>query len=623
MLNKRIKCAVNDARITLASIPIFAQQLCGEKNVTIKFDIMAETAMTDGSKITLPALPLPVREDQVDVCEQLADMVRVFIPHEVGHIRYSDFSVVRRVKSQLGRSLLNAIEDPRMELEMISHFPGTRRQMDVGLERLKSMGGWFEMLTAANEPAQVLTMYVLYYLRGHLRGQDSMLDLAEASRPAAVEVFGENFVDRLEVLLETDGMSMRSTADASALTTKILKVVKDEERKHQEESSKGAGEKPDEQQGEETGGGGGGGDQGNADGQGDSSGSEGGAKDASGDADPGSKGQGGGDSSQGQKDQADTGGSGSHSGVGSGAGDSPSNPFTRAIENGDQGCKDLGEVLSKAIEAKNKEASMKQVNEKLSDVVSSAMNESRSMAYEDPDPLDPQDGLIAARALKTRLRSHLQTRTLSRSHESVRGNRISPRKIHRTGQYDRRLFVHQDDQKGVETAVYLLADTSGSMAEHGRIAMLRPSLYAVADAMNSIQGVKVGAGIFPTNQTVIPMGSDPRGSLRRLNLRSGGATPMATSLAWAGRQMANRKEPRRILMILTDGTPAVHTYGAVRSTTAALEAMGIEVFAIGIQHDGVKELFEKNCVITDLEMLPVKMIEMLKQSLMKPLKRAA
>lgn len=619
MLTNRVKSAVRDARVTLASIPIFAQQLCGEKNVTIRFDPMAPTAMTDGKKITLPALPLPRDESQVEVCEVLADMVKVFIPHEVGHIRYSDFAVVREMKSELGRSLLNAIEDPRMELAMIDHLPGTRRQMDRGLERLQSLGGWFEVITPDKEPAQVLTMYVLYYLRGHLREQENMLDLAEASRPAVAEVFGENFVDRLEVLLDTDGMKMQSTADAAALANLILEVAKDEEQK-QEEANQQA-DQPDEGQGGAQAEGDGG--QGDPSDQGDSSGQGGASKDAGSQDQAGSPNQGGGDSNQGEESQGDSNAGDASAGSGSGASDGQGNPFTRAIKNGDKGCKDLGDILSKAIESKSNESRDNGVRDYLVDTVNSSTHESAGMVAEHGSPLDPEKALAPSRALKTRLRSHLQTRTLSRTHESVRGNRISPRKIHRTGQYDRRLFVHQDDQKGVETAVYLLADTSGSMNGHGRIEMLRPSLYAVADAMKSIQGVKVGAGVFPLNQTVIPMGSDPRASLKRLNLVAAGSTPMATSLAWAGRQLANRKEPRRILMILTDGTPAFHTHGAVKATTDALEAMGIEVFAIGIQHDGVEELFEKHCVITDLEMLPVKMIEMLKQSLMKPFKRAA
>src|SRR5690606_21596986 len=186
---------------------------------------------------------------------------------------------------------------------------------------------------------------------------------------------------------------------------------------------------------------------------------------------------------------------GSDAGGGAGSGAGSSNPFTQAI-NGDKGARDLGEILSDALQATQDDARSQGLTPVIHDVVNSVEAEQKRVKADSLDAFDPMEAAMATRALKTKLRSHLQTATLQRTHDSVRGNRISPRKVHRTGQYDRRLFVHQDDRKGLETVVYLLGDTSGSM-QGARITTLARSLYAVAESMGSVPGVKVGLGLFP------------------------------------------------------------------------------------------------------------------------------
>ncbi len=616
-LHTSARSALQEARAILASIPIFAQALCGEKSVQVVFSNTAQTACTDGKKITLPGLPVPTHPTQLDVCRQLADLVGVFIPHEVGHIRYSSFRVIKDLRTQLERSLLNAIEDPRMELEMIRDLPGTRQQMDVGLDRLADMG-WFPPLTVNDDPSELVSMYVLYYLRGGIREQARMHEAAVASRPALVEVFGNKFVERLEAIMEVDGSTMRSTKDAAEMGRRILKALQQAEQEKEEEQQQSgqSNEKSDGQSG----------DQGNSAGDGQSDGDE--ADAPAGGGKKGGKAGGkkagaadskadGGHGGQNPGDQSSDAGSDAGGGAGSGAGSS--NPFTQAI-NGDKGARDLGEILSDALQATQDDARSQGLTPVIHDVVNSVEAEQKRVKADSLDAFDPMEAAMATRALKTKLRSHLQTATLQRTHDSVRGNRISPRKVHRTGQYDRRLFVHQDDRKGIETVVYLLGDTSGSM-QGARITTLARSLYAVAESMGSVPGVKVGLGLFPGNEIVLPIGASPRAAVPRLGLSASGGTPMSTAMTWAGRQLAARKEPRKLLLVLTDGEP--ENRQAVVGVMAGLEHMGIEVYGVGIQHLGVKQLFDRHCVVEDLHTLPTAILGMLKETMLKPFTRAA
>ena len=116
-----------------------------------------------------------------------------------------------------------------MELDLIATFPGTRGHLDRGLERLASMGH-FDVLTSDVEPDQLLALYTLYYLRGHLRQSEEFVERAEQSRGAIVGVFGEAFVERLEILLDSDGMDMLSTADAYCLAQAIVKAVQEAQK---------------------------------------------------------------------------------------------------------------------------------------------------------------------------------------------------------------------------------------------------------------------------------------------------------------------------------------------------------------------------------------------------------
>lgn len=77
-------------------------------------------------------------------------------------------------------------------------------------------------------------------------------------------------------------------------------------------------------------------------------------------------------------------------------------------------------------------------------------------------------------------------------------------------------------------------------------------------------------------------------------------------LLWAGRELLKRKTPRKILFVLSDGSPAATdgqgNRGIMQWTQAVakdLERMGIEVFAIGIKDYNVDKIYRHRAVIQD------------------------
>ena len=115
---------------------IYAEQY--DIRVVYKLDL----CMTDGKVIYLPVIPENASEEFLAACEGNVD-------HEVSHHLFSDWDVVKEA-SQLGKKhqlLTNAFEDPRVEAEMIKLWRGTKINLancqEWSLQKLK--GHWSEL----------------------------------------------------------------------------------------------------------------------------------------------------------------------------------------------------------------------------------------------------------------------------------------------------------------------------------------------------------------------------------------------------------------------------------------------------------------------------------------------
>jgi hypothetical protein len=67
------------------------------------------------------------------------------------------------------------------------------------------------------------------------------------------------------------------------------------------------------------------------------------------------------------------------------------------------------------------------------------------------------------------------------------------------------------------------------------------------------------------------------------------------------------------MLILTDGCP--DNPGATEASTKRTMADGIEFAAIGIMHDGVKNLWDNHCIIKSIDELPSAMFGVMERLL--------
>jgi len=628
--------ALQKARNHLASLPFTAAGLVGRK-VQVIFDPAASTAYTDGKRITLPAMPLPTSSGDIEAAAELRTIIEGYIHHEAGHCIDTDFEVAADFmrESEINRSLVNILEDCREERFHIACWPGSRKSLDALPELLRKKTGVFQPLTENYPPASILTGYVLYFGRARLRNQPFFEALAAESRDVAIKVLGASVIARIEGLVQVVGPAMRSTADALELAKEIRNVLEDEAKdpppeqdpqkddSGDDEADGNAGDSEtddsgDDEADDDSKAGDSGDDE--ADGNaGDSETDDSGDDEADGNAGDSETDDSGDDEADGNDGSDDAGepGEGDASQGGSGepaaADESQRQSIKDALSDTDAGnmAKDLGDHLSESLQKAMAEVDPTGYADKAeSSVIDILEAKGKSPDDYNPNPtFSPVKGLVTSGQLRSVLKEKFRAMTTARFDESRRGSRLNQRRVHRLSANDARVFIRTTDRRELDTAVFLLADVSGSMSLDNRIGMASDAMLCTAAALSGLPGVKVAAGTFPGLFSVLKFGESPMGRTARFGLPCFGSTPMHEGVVWATGELSRRAEARKILLVMTDGEP-----DCSRRAKAAIEAaraVGIEVMAIGIKHPAVKTLFSDSVVITDLPELPRAMMVML------------
>jgi hypothetical protein len=153
---------------------------------------------------------------------------------------------------------------------------------------------------------------------------------------------------------------------------------------------------------------------------------------------------------------------------------------------------------------------------------------------------------------------------------------------------------------------------------NSRMSLAAEATLAVTDALHTVPGVSVCSTAFPGPMaTVIPLtpfGAAPAQTLKKYGIVADGGTPLAHALGWAAVQFALRQEPRKILVVATDGTPS--NPERVRTYLERLAVQGVEQMAVGIMDDGACGWYFKNHkTIQNIHELPNALFDMLKDAL--------
>jgi cobalamin biosynthesis protein CobT len=237
--------------------------------------------------------------------------------------------------------------------------------------------------------------------------------------------------------------------------------------------------------------------------------------------------------------------------------------------------------------------------------------------------LDEVGALSASSRMRARLLGLLQSVKHQPDAYGCSGRKLACQRLVRLSLGDPKVFRRRVESKAMNTAVMILLDLSGSMASRSANEVIRAAVaslaaFALHHCLSGLAGVKVSSAEFSSRdnaQTEINIladfGEKPQSSA--FNIPPDGGTPTHSALWYARAALLQRPEPRRIILILTDGSPC----SSDRTMDATRRCLrdGIEIVAIGVLTDAVQRFWENNQVITSVADLPKAMFEAMEELL--------
>ncbi|WP_020482872.1 VWA domain-containing protein [Methylomonas sp. MK1] len=582
----------------------------------VKVSVGGDKAETDGQTIWLPAY----EGDDPDY----QDVAWGLLAHEAAHIRYSDFSL-RYGSSILRRRLCNAIEDVRIEHELAKDFPGTRLTIRKVIEKMIAKGD-FLASNIDDHPANILYSFVLKSLRARVLGQSALLPLVEQTEEALKATFPKGAVTRLKGLLSEVPLGLQTESDCLQLTDRILTMIEQEfeQQRQRNEAQPSANEEntpePDDtdQDAESTD---------SVDSSGSDCQEEMGTHERSPndtDDNPSSESAGNDDSNSENPDDEPATPSGS----------STSSPHGKDKENAD--IDDPMGVLQTLLSAGDSDIEQDFFESLKSALSLAAENVSELLMPSGHEPpMNDRAGAFLLRKVQSEsgkiraaLQGLVQSQTLSHSQHACRGRRMDGKRLHRLPLGETKVFQRKQTKAAPNTAIHLLLDKSESMGYQvtdsqslpigSRMPIALEASLALAMAFEGIPGVNPGVTAFPGHQDdsvfrLLEHGQRVIARTGAFSLAAAGSTPMTEAIWFGAASLLRCREPRKVLMVMTDGQP--------NDTLSTLELLqrcrdsGIETVGVGLGLD-VSHLFPVAITINDLSELRAQLFELSKAVLL-------
>lgn len=240
-----------------------------------------------------------------------------------------------------------------------------------------------------------------------------------------------------------------------------------------------------------------------------------------------------------------------------------------------------------------------------------------------------------------------------------RSGRLHSGSLHRLATGDDRVFRRVHEHKSQETAVSLLIDNSGSMDERGKMTVAMAAGYALSQTLQRVNIKHEVTGFT----TMPPRGfkgyewiEEQRAEEERIGRefsrmgalylpiykafdervtpevkRRFAAAPFTCSMQgntdgesvrYAGQRLMLRPEPRKVLIVLSDGHPAGMSnfsdeiYSDLHKAVEECEKAKIETVGVGILSDAVRTFYPKCVVLNELNELPKAVMAELKRILL-------
>ena len=587
----------------------------------VKVICEGQRCCTDGKTIRLPALP-------DNIPDELRDTLRGYLDHEAAHIAAkSDYAIAGEFKKKYGPAgfgFLNALEDLRVEEFMKRRYPGSAVNLDNAFRYAAKVTA--EKVEAGDPPPPVKRLAFAVASRAANRPDLPFID------SAAYELAGQlDQTIRAAVTAPDSAVVARLAEAAWPVVEAYLNPIAAGGQGSSKPPGASGGQSPP------------------------SAGTGEGSDSLSGGNEPSSKQE---KRRRKRKDEGkapDSGHGGAQASDGAGA-------SGKAGEGDDSGALgiigglggDLSGAVSRHAACTHGYRPWTTANDQIH-VVPDYPGGSHA---ERMRPLLPHVAGVRQRLLQT-LMAETRARWLPDQEEGS----LNPRALHRIAAarrlnspkgadaLTRRLFRKRVAVQRLKTAVTLLVDLSHSMANH-RLPIARNTAMVLCEALSRLN-IPVAVWGFSTGnqgqylriaseETGIPADELERQfrfaplvhevfkrfdePFRRISgrfepMRTHLLTPLGESMLFAARELARRPEPRKVLMVLTDGQPSVGlaneapTIRHAKDNIIRIEKAGIDVVLAGIQTSLVHGLHYRAVNVDKLEDLPGTVMRQLREVL--------
>lgn len=596
----------NQVATARRTLPFLIRNLV--KNWGIKVRFGNSGSHTDGEMVMVH-LPFDADMDTITIAKGSA-------VHEASHIKFTDFDYWQSFCKQNPslQRLLNAIEDPRIDLKMSQVHLGVGRMREEALSLFVKQG---EIITGEGSPKQALMAYVHFWGRWHILDQAPAEALLKSAEAELTKYLDKTGMMRLEALLASNYYNLSSTEEAGALTLKVWKLIEDlaEEQKQQpkQDGSNSGNSGDDSDSSDDTDSTGAPSDD-SSDGEGDSEGES-----DSGDTDD--------DGTDEEDSDSDNSGSagGEEEGDDSDEASAPAQQILDDDNDLETDVVDLKAYLDQLVGDQDDGRPFTNDSFNTEGMVDGTATPEGVLASDHERLLELAERMTGqTRILSQDLIAELEALTRSSARNTTRG-KLQPKKLWKSRTGDYRVF--RKVRKGLElaTAVSVVADLSGSMGSDSRAEYCAHSMVALGDTLDTV-GIPFemlgfrGMG-WPNGYhcELVPFKTfeddymSRRASLGGLEQSVGGGTPLTEAMWEAGCRLLEGNQDRKMLIVLTDGDP--DDSNSTSDMLGRLQSDGIEIYGIGMKTAYGEQLFPHWETVIDLDELAHTLISCIRNGL--------
>ena len=235
------------------------------------------------------------------------------------------------------------------------------------------------------------------------------------------------------------------------------------------------------------------------------------------------------------------------------------------------------------------------------------------------DPKYMVEGDRLAVQLGSRIRSVLQTRSLTKRGTGSTGLKLDGIHLYRTRIGDTRVFRHDTPGRTPDIELIFLMDSSGSM--HGkRQDMVNYTTYAVVKATQNIRGCRVGVVSFNSDLFLLKGLNDSIPPARLTKMSAFGSTQIGSALVQV-LDMFTPNVRRHAVVMMTDGR--ADDLPVLNVTVNDACSSGIDIMALGVGGGGgyIKDVVERNGgyfrAVDKAEDIPEALLSMLGMAVLK------